>query len=212
MPIKVVFLDCDGTLTTIRSSWEYLHRSLNLWTENADAYQALFRAGKIDYYEFCRRDALLWRGLPLSRIHEMVRQIPYREGVRDGMATLKRLGIFTVIISTGLSVLVNHVKDDLGVDMAFSNELTNDGSSLTGEAKICVEYDRKGSLVKDVLRDLGRAPGEAAAIGDGDGDDAMFEEVALALNLSGGHRSRGSGRAKSVSGFLDAILAIENHV
>ncbi len=47
MPIKVVFFDCDGTLTKTKSSWEYLHRRLNLWTKNADAYQAFFRKEKL---------------------------------------------------------------------------------------------------------------------------------------------------------------------
>ena len=46
MPIKVVFFDCDGTLTKTKSSWEYLHRRLNLWTKNADTYQALIPRGK----------------------------------------------------------------------------------------------------------------------------------------------------------------------
>jgi phosphoserine phosphatase len=57
MPIKIVFFDCDGTLTKVKSSWEYLHRRLELWTDKADAYQVLFREGKIDYNEFCRKDA-----------------------------------------------------------------------------------------------------------------------------------------------------------
>ena len=53
MATKIVFLDCDGTLTKVKSSWEYLHRRLELWTENADEYQELFRQGRIDYHEFC---------------------------------------------------------------------------------------------------------------------------------------------------------------
>lgn len=56
MPIKIVFFDCDGTLTKIKSSWEYIHRRLNIWNNNADKYQALFHSGLIDYDEFCRRD------------------------------------------------------------------------------------------------------------------------------------------------------------
>ncbi|MCX5802835.1 MAG: hypothetical protein NTU69_04770 [Proteobacteria bacterium] len=50
MPIIIAFLDCDGTLTKVKSSWEYLHRRLGLWKNNADSYQKLFREGEIDYY------------------------------------------------------------------------------------------------------------------------------------------------------------------
>ncbi len=78
MATRIVFLDCDGTLTTVKSSWEYLHRRLNLWNGNADEYQTLFRQGVIDYREFCRRDALLWRGLSVGDLKSMIGEIPYQ--------------------------------------------------------------------------------------------------------------------------------------
>jgi phosphoserine phosphatase len=80
MPIKIVFFDCDGTLTKVKSSWEHLHRKLGLWTDKADAYQVLFREGKIDYNEFCRKDAFLWKGLSVDKVNEIVEEIPYQRG------------------------------------------------------------------------------------------------------------------------------------
>jgi phosphoserine phosphatase len=183
MPIKVVFLDCDGTLTKIKSSWEYLHRRLNLWTKNADAYQALFREGKIDYKEFCRRDAFLWRGLPVSAVDKLISEIPYQENAGGVVGELKKSGIFTVIISSGLSLLVDRVKKGLSVDLAFSNELTSRAGILTGDIKINVEYNQKGALVREVLDSLGLRKEEASAVGDGDGDKGMFDEVALPIGF-----------------------------
>ena len=116
MATKIAFLDCDGTLTTVRSSWEHLHRRLGLWTENADEYQALFRQGSIDYHEFCRRDAFLWKGLKLDSVLPVLNDIPYQPGARELVRSLKEAGIITVIISTGLSFLVEKVKNELGID------------------------------------------------------------------------------------------------
>jgi phosphoserine phosphatase len=183
MPIKVVFFDCDGTLTKTKSSWEYLHRRLNLWTKNADTYQALFREGKIDYREFCRRDASLWRGLPVSMVSKLISEISYQENAGGVVGTLKKSGIFTVIISSGLSLLVDRVKNELSVDMAFSNELTSRAGLLTGDIKINVEYNKKGALVREVLDFLGLQKEEASAVGDGDGDKGMFDEVALPIGF-----------------------------
>lgn len=212
MPIKVVFLDCDGTLTTAKSSWEYLHRRLDLWTENADAYQRLFRAGEIDYYEFCHRDALLWKGLSAPKVSEVVREIPYQEGAGEAVALLKRLGALTIIVSSGLSVLVNRVKEDLGIDMAFSNELVSRAGHLTGEVKINVEYGRKGLLVKEVLHDLGLEAQQASAIGDGDGDGGMFEAVALPLHLCTNGRADSGRRNLTIRTFSEAVSVIRNYV
>ena len=71
----------------------------------------LFREGKIDYNEFCRRDALLWRGLPVSMVYQLISEIAYQENAAESVAALKKSGIFTVIISSGLSLLVNRVKE-----------------------------------------------------------------------------------------------------
>lgn len=183
MAIKVAFFDCDGTLTRVKSSWEYLHRRLNIWDDNADHYQALFREGKIDYFEFCRKDALLWRGLPVSRVLGMLEDVAYRDGSEETIKAFRARGVLTVILSTGLSLLIEKVQKDLGVDMAFSNELLSEGGYLTGEIKINVDYDKKGGIVERILNEVGATREEACALGDGEGDAGMFEAVGLAIGL-----------------------------
>ena len=212
MAIKVAFFDCDGTLTKVKSSWEYLHRRLNIWDDHADRYQALFRAGKIDYCEFCRRDALLWRGLPVSRVVGMLRDIAYQDGSAEIVGALKKRGVFTVILSTGLSLLIEKVRDDLGIDMALSNELLSEGGHLTGEIRINVDYDKKGHIVDRVLKDLGATREEACAIGDGEGDAGMFEAVGLAIGYHPpGAISRFVDRAIYGETLVDMINIIEDY-
>jgi phosphoserine phosphatase len=181
MVIKIVFFDCDGTLTAVRSSWEYLHRRLDLWDENADEFQQLFREGKIDYHEFCRRDASLWKGLPLGRILDIIGEIPYHQGTKEVIDLLKQHGIRTVILSTGLSFLVDRVQSELGIDQSISNHLLVKEGLLTGEIRVDIEHDNKGFWVDRILEDMGLSPQEAAAVGDGEGDRGMFESVGLRI-------------------------------
>jgi phosphoserine phosphatase len=181
MAIKIVFLDCDGTLTTIRSSWEYLHRRLGLWDAKADEFQRLFREGKIDYYEFCRRDAALWKGVPLGRVLDIIDEIPYHEGTREALDLLNRQGMKTVILSTGLSFLVERVQRELGIHQSISNHLLVKEGLLTGEIRIDIEHDNKGFWVDRILEDFGIPREEAAAVGDGEGDRGMFEAVGLRI-------------------------------
>jgi phosphoserine phosphatase len=181
MSLKIVFLDCDGTLTTVKSSWEYLHRKLGLWDNHADEFQRLFREGKIDYYEFCRRDALAWKGLFVERVMEVIDEIPYHDGARELADWLQAEDIPSVILSTGLSFLVERVRKELGITRALSNDVLVHEGRLTGEIKIHVEHDNKGYWVQRILRELDIAPGDAAAIGDGEGDRDMFESVGLSI-------------------------------
>lgn len=181
MAIKIVFFDCDGTLTTIKSSWEHLHRRLDLWDENADRFQRLFLEGKIDYYEFCRKDAALWKGLPVDRIMGIINEIPYHQGTREVLDLIKQQGITTVILSTGLSFLVERVQRELGIDKSISNHLLVEKGFLTGGIRIDIEQDNKGFWVERILEDAGLLPQEAAAVGDGEGDRGMFESVGLRI-------------------------------
>jgi phosphoserine phosphatase len=181
MAIKAAFFDCDGTLTTVKSSWEYLHRRLNLWDDHADEFQRLFREGRIDYYEFCRRDAELWKGLRLGDVMKIIGEIPYHEGVREAMKVLHDADIFTVILSTGLSLLVEKVRRELGMTRAVANELVVEDGVITGEIRINVQYDNKGAWVEAILAELGLGREEAAACGDGEGDRGMFEAVGFAI-------------------------------
>jgi phosphoserine phosphatase len=117
-------------------------------------------------------------------VYQLISEIPYQENAARVVGTLKKSRIFTVIISSGLSLLVDRVKGDLSIDMAFSNELASRAGLLTGDIRINVGYNQKGPLVKKVLGLLGLQREEASAVGDGDGDMGMFDEVALPIGFA----------------------------
>lgn len=184
MALKIVFFDCDGTLTKVKSSWEYLHRRLNLWNGKADLYERLFEKGLINYHEFCKKDALLWKGLKVEDVMKIIEEIPLFEGSKELISYLKERGIFTAIVSTGLSFVVERVKKELSIDLAISNELLSEKGIITGEIKINVEYGKKGYWVKKILKELGLKKEEAAAVGDGKGDGDMFLEVSFPIGFN----------------------------
>lgn len=209
MPIRIVFLDCDGTLTKVKSSWEFLHRRLGLWNNHADLYQRLFREGAIDYYEFCKRDALLWRGLPVAGVMDVVREIPFQGGAKETIRSIKDMGIATFVVSTGLSFLVDLVKGELSIDGAVSNELLSKNGVLTGEVRINVEYDKKGVLIDAMLDRSGIDRKDACAVGDGEGDVGMFKAVGLPIGFNP-HDSvlphiRHSCCGSSLTGIVDIV-------
>jgi phosphoserine phosphatase len=213
MAVKIAFLDCDGTLTRVKSSWEYLHRRLEIWDDKADEFQKLFRAGAIDYHEFCRRDALLWKGLPVSLVKEMVEDIPYHEGSREAIEAMRAMGIHTVIVSTGLSLLVDRVRDDLGIHMALSNDLMSENGKLTGDIRINVDYEKKGVLVEKILAERGLTPADACAVGDGLGDMGMFKAVTLPIGFHPEESMLPHLRHASYGdSFMDVVDIVKRHM
>ncbi len=178
---KLVVLDVDGTLTKVRSSWQYVHERLGIWTGQAEKYQEMFRRGEISYREFCELDARLWRGIPLKDVLRIIDEIEYREGIEEFFSFLKDDGRKFALVSTGLSFLVEKIREEFDLEFAFSNRLVHDGSVLTGEVEVCVDWHEKPQIVRRLKSDLGIKREEVVVLGDSDGDLEMFDAAGLRI-------------------------------
>jgi len=78
------------------------------------------------------------------------------------------------IVSTGLSLLAERVRQELRFDFAIANEIVMSDGVVTGEVVIRVPHGGKDSALADFCRAFDLAPGEVAAVGDTEGDLSMF--------------------------------------
>jgi len=179
-PLRLAVFDLDGTLKVAFSPWRYLHEALGV-EDQAAVYRARFFAGDIDYLEWARLDAALWRGVELAYIEDIFRHSEYRPGVRELFTLLNRHGVPTAIISTGLDVHVRQVAADLGVRRTVSNELVIRDGRLTGEAVVRVTEESKGPAMTAVREEFGAQPEECLAVGDGPADVDLFAQAGLAV-------------------------------
>lgn len=181
MDIRMVVFDVDGTLTAHKSVWQYIHERLGLWEGNAERYQAAYRRGDIDYAEFCRLDAGLWRGIGESRLRELIAGIEYNPGVPRALGRLKETGLPLAAVSTGLSLLVDRVAADLDIDYTISNRLIADGGRITGEVELKVSDGRKGEAVARLAESSGIEPRAMAAVGDSETDIGIFRPAGFSV-------------------------------
>ena len=183
---RLVIFDLDGTLTQERSVWEYIHKQLGKWYGFAEEYQNLFLAGKISYEEFCERDSQVWKGIRVDELLEIVKTVPFHPGVDELINYLKQKGLKLSMVSSGLSLLSNWVRQKYGFDYSVSNDLLHENGILTGKVRIKVFYDKKAEWVEKILKQFGVKPEEAIAIGDSRGDIDMFQLVgySVAFNSS----------------------------
>lgn len=181
--------DLDGTLTRERSAWEYLHRRLGVWEGYAEKYQEAFLRGEIDYSRFCALDAAVWKGMKVHALAEMLREVPLYEGIEDLVGYLKLKNIRLGIISSGLSLLAEWVKERYGFDFSVANELGVTDGVLDGTIRIHVQYDQKGKWVKKAKRQFRAKKKEVLAFGDSSGDIVMFQQAGLSIAFN----SRSSG-------------------
>jgi len=178
--LKLVIFDVDGTLVKVNSSWQHLHEVLGTW-DQGKRYAEQFFQGNITYEEWAQLDASLWRDLPLERIKEIIRDIPYVDGAKDVLATLRRSGLKVVLLSAGLSLVTERIENDVGVDYSLANELIVKNGFLTGGVKVKVPFDAKLSVLRRLLRRFGVSMAECAAVGDDETLIPLFKEVGLGI-------------------------------
>ncbi len=181
MAIKLIVFDVDGTITQHPSSWQYLHEYLNVWDGNADKYQKRFLAGKISYAEFCRLDACHWKGMRVQKIRKMFQKIPYTKNLKRYIPLLKKKGFKLASISTGLHMLSERIKRELGFEEIMANRLLARHGVLTGGVRVDVSFRGKGAAFRKVLRKFGVAPHEVICIGDGEGDIPMMRRAGFSI-------------------------------
>ncbi len=178
--LKLVVLDVDGTLVKVNSSWQHLHEVLGTWDQGKRYAEQFFR-GVINYEEWARLDASLWRGLPLEKVEEIIHGLPYFCGVKDVIVTLRKSGFKVVLLSAGLSLVTERIEKDVRVDYSLANELIVKDGFLTGGVKVKVPFDGKVDVLQRLLRRFGIRIAECAAVGDDETLIPLFEKVGLGI-------------------------------
>jgi phosphoserine phosphatase len=178
---KLALFDLDGTLTTEKSAWEYIHRRLGVWEGKAEKFQEAFLRGDITYDEFCRLDAAIWMGMRVSEVKKILSGISFHSGAEELLGYLKNRGVKLGLISSGLALLAEEIRGRFGFDYAVANELEAEDGLLTGEIRIHVHYDQKAEWVEEARRIFRAGRDETFAVGDSSGDIPMFRACGFSI-------------------------------
>lgn len=163
--IQLAIFDLDGTLTKIESIWQYLHGKLGTWEVGKISAEKYWR-GEITYEEWAEKDSMLWKDVPVEKVISILREIPYIEGAIETFEELKRRGIWTGIVSAGISLLADRAKRELGADFAVANKLLSEEGKLTGKIRVKVSLRNKDEIIKEMAWMLGVDLENSAVIGD----------------------------------------------
>jgi phosphoserine phosphatase len=179
----MIVFDVDGTLTPHISVWQYIHEMLNLWQGNAERYLERYLKGEIDYGEFCRLDAALWKGRTLGEIREIVSMIPYNPGVRRTLLKLKDMGFLLAAVSTGLTVLTDRIHRECGLYYSIANRLRHLNGVLTGDVEILVEGNGKGKVLDALAGHVCIPAARMICVGDSVGDIPMVRKCGFSISF-----------------------------
>lgn len=163
--------------------------------------------GEIDFNESFERRVALLKGLDETALELVAGQLKMTEGAEMLMVTLKRLGYKTAILSGGFKYFGNKLREKLGFDYVYANELDIVDGVVTGKVTgQIVDGNRKAELLKDIARRENIALEQVIAVGDGANDLPMLSIAGLGIAFRAKPLVKASARQSISNLGLDSIL------
>ncbi len=202
---RVVAFDMDSTLIQAEVIDE-LAKEAGVGDEVSAITESAMR-GELDFKESLKKRLALLEGLDESVLQTVAERLPLTEGAERLISTLKNLGYKIAILSGGFTYFGNILKEKLGIDYVYANELEIKDGKLTGHAVgEIVDAEKKAELLQSIADQESISLQQVIAVGDGANDLPMLNLAGLGIAFHAKPKvKKGARQAISTLG-LDSIL------
>jgi phosphoserine phosphatase len=138
--------------------------------------------GEIDFTAALEARVALLRGVEVRRLEDAAARIRLTSGGRALVATMRRGGAATALVSGGFAVFAEPVAAALGFDRVIANRLELAQGRITGIVQPpIVTGETKREALLALAAELGLAPAETIAVGDGANDLPMLAAAGIGI-------------------------------
>lgn len=167
-------------------------------------------AGELDFAASLKERVGLLAGQSESLLDRVAERMSLNPGAVTLIATLRRQGCHTALVSGGFTRFARPIADRCGFDSVVANELLIDQGRLTGTvAEPLLDRDAKLQTLKRRAQELGITVDQTCAIGDGANDAAMLEVAGLGVAYRPKPPARAAANAALDHGDLTAVLYLQ---
>jgi phosphoserine phosphatase len=169
--------------------------------------------GEIAFEPALRERVALLRGLPVKVVNEVIeKRIVLTPGGRALVATMRRNGGYTCLVSGGFTLFTGPVAKMIGFDEQRGNTLIVDGNEFSGRvAEPILGREAKLATLLELRQRLGLTPHETLAAGDGANDLAMIEAAGLGVAYHAKPKVADAAHARIDHGDLTALLYLQGY-
>ena len=184
-PIKLAAFDMDGTVLEHNSSWVAIHQHYGTGTKAATSLR-LYTEGKIGYREFMHRDIASWpKGVTKDEIEDILSDYTIRREAPSTFRELRKRGIKTALVTSGIDILANKVAEELEIDYWVANGLKFDRSGILQPDGIGrVDPTRKNIAYQKLLSKVGIPTEQTIAVGDTVYDLSFLKSALLGFMMA----------------------------
>ena len=209
----LIAFDMDSTLINIECVDE-IAAAAGRQAEVAAITEAAMRGEIADYKASLRQRVALLKGVPVAALEQVWRErLRLNPGAEALVRACQAAGLKTLLVSGGFTFFSDRVRDRLGLDYTRSNVLALADGKLTGQmvdqpwGDIC-DGQEKQRMLLHTCDQLGIAPAQAIAVGDGANDLSMMAAAGLSVAYRAKPRVREQAMVAIDSGGLDRLLEV----
>jgi phosphoserine phosphatase len=208
---KLLIADMDSTIIACECLDELadmagLRAKVSAITEKA-------MRGELDFAAALRERVAMLKGLPLTALERVyAERIHLNPGARTLVATMRKHGAHTLLVSGGFSYFTSRVAKDAGFEADQANILLDDGHALTGEVREPIlGRDAKLAALEKAARLLNLKAVDTLAVGDGANDLGMIERAGLGVAYHAKPVVAAAAGARVTHGDLSALLYLQGY-
>jgi phosphoserine phosphatase len=163
--------------------------------------------GEIDFNKSLIERVKLLSGLDESVLHDIAKNLPLSEGAKELITTLKQLGFTTAILSGGFNFFGQYLKDKLGIDYVYANNLEIIDGKVTGNVNgDIVNGQKKAELLQEIATLENINLEQVIAVGDGANDLPMLSIAGLGIAFKAKNIVKKNAEHSISASGLDSIL------
>ena len=129
--------------------------------------------GEINWEEGLLRRVQALRGISYEDAKNIGEGLPIMPGAKELCSALKKAGWKMIAVSGGFTIITDRLKDELGIDSIFSNELVFKNNKLDGV--IMRVTSDKAAAVRDSIKEWGIRKEDIVVVVDGANDLKLFD-------------------------------------
>ena len=202
---RLVVMDMDSTLIQVEVIDELAKSAGH--GEEVRGITSKAMNGELSFNESLNKRVELLRGLDENVLDEIYHNIPFTPGAKKLVKILKKLGYKTAVISGGFTFFTDRLKNELGLDYAFANELEIKDGKLTGKVLgEIINGESKAEILEDIADKENISLDQVVAIGDGANDLLMLDKAGLGIAFNAHKAVREQADYNISQKNLDSII------
>jgi phosphoserine phosphatase len=169
--------------------------------------------GEIEFEPALRERVALLKGLPVEVVNEVIeKHITLTPGGRTLVATMRKHGAFTCLVSGGFTLFTTRIAAMIGFNEARANVLMVDGGKLAGlvQEPIFGRETKRDTLI-ELRGKLGLTAQDTLVTGDGANDLAMIVEAGLGVAYHAKPKVAAAAPARIEHNDLSALLYVQGY-